>query len=169
MPPLPWAVVPSATVFGRQRQIVGERSGAAGADRLTGDRRIVECAGDSGGKILLQLLVQAARVGHHNLIGDRDEQGDLLAGHQLDADTDLGGRLDAALSDPVRSGNIHRDGDRGLRRFTDSGTRRASDMTADCSTALSKIGPVIVGGKKRCRSIRQRVGLIAISGYLPLG
>jgi hypothetical protein len=31
---------------------------------------------------------------------------------------------------------------------TDSGTRRASDMTAEVSDAFAKIGPVMVGGSR---------------------
>src|SRR6185295_3111593 len=45
---------------------------------------------------------------------------------------------------------------------TDSGTRRASDMTADCSDALLKIGSVIVGGRSCVAVLASAVALMGI-------
>jgi hypothetical protein len=49
---------------------------------------------------------------------------------------------------------------------TDSGTLRARDMTADCSAAFAKIGPVMVGGSRTELVFASADGLIAMGVVL---
>jgi hypothetical protein len=81
--------------------------------RQTVDRRVVERAGERGRKVRLELLEQAAGVGHRHFFGDGDQNRDLLRGHLLDADAAGRQRLLRRLSDPVRDRNVHRDRHRG--------------------------------------------------------
>src|SRR3954466_11304659 len=47
--------------------------------------------------------------------------------------------------------------------FTDSGTRRASCCTADCSLAFAKIGPVMVGGSRVLETLESCTAMTARS------
>jgi hypothetical protein len=50
--------------------------------------------------------------------------------------------------------------------LTDSGTLRASDITADCSLAFAKMGPVMVGGS---RVLLTALSWVAIERPLSVG
>jgi hypothetical protein len=138
----------------REREVVGERASSAGAEALPVDRRVVERAGDRGGEILPELVVETARVRGHDLVGDGHEERDLLAGHRLHADAGLRGGLHAASPTQSATGTSIGTGI-AVCADTDSGTRRARDITADCSTAFAKIGPVMVGGSSCARRVGQ--------------